>query len=184
MGEPNELVSQGHDLTHTTSAERRAEEALHPPEQRHSALRLGEVLVDLGFTDASNVEAAVNRAANFGLLTGKALIENGAVTGRQLARALASSYGLPFLDYDEFPVDDQVLVRVNTESARRHMAIPCARLDDGTVIVAVSDPKLAAEINAKKSSQQGKVIYALAQENDVYFMIKRAEQLQAASKAS
>ncbi len=158
-----------------------AADALHFPKQRHSDLRIGEVLVDLGFTDESNVEAALNRAGIMGLMTGEALLQHGAVTGRQLAQGLASRYGLPFLDYDEFPVDDRVLERVDTQVARKHMAIPCARLDATTIIVAVSDPKTVPAMEEMGRSRNLRVICALAQENDVYFMIRRAEQLRAAA---
>jgi hypothetical protein len=158
-----------------------AAKALHFPQQRHSDLRIGEVLVDLGFTDESNVEAAVNRAGIMGLMTGEALLQHGAVTGRQLAQGLASRYGLPFLDYDEFPVDDRVLERVDTQVARKHMAIPCARLDANTIIVAVADPETVPAMEQMGSARNLNVICALAQENDVYFMIRRAEQLRAAA---
>ncbi len=156
-------------------------DALHYPQARHQEMRIGEVLVDLGFTSEAAIEVAVGSAAVRGLLTGQALIEGGVVTGRQLALGLAACYGLPFLDYDEFPVDDRVLARVDAQVARKHMAIPCGTLEDGTMIVAISDYQMVAAVEKLSASSSRPVIFAVAQENDVYFMIKRSEALQTAA---
>lgn len=155
--------------------------ALHYPDAKFRNRKIGEVLVELGFTGAANIDAALNSAARTGLLTGQALIQSGVVTGRQLALGLAASCGLPFIDYDEFPVDDAVLARVNTDVARQHMAIPCARLEDGTVVVAISDYKMVSQVESLSHREGAGAIFVVAQENDVYFMIKRAEELRAAT---
>ncbi len=152
--------------------------SLHFPKPAHLSRPVGEVLVALGFADQSKVSAALSRAYALEIAPENALLQDGVVTGRQLAQALASSNGLPFLDYDEFPVDERVLGRVDTYVAREHMAIPCAQLDEDTILIAVSDPASVPEMKNLGVVSDQRVVCALAQENDIYFMIRRAEQLQ------
>jgi hypothetical protein len=47
------------------------------------------------------------------------------------------------------------------------------------VIVAIADPDKARSIQDQGEARGVRVICALAQENDVYFMIQRAQQLRA-----
>jgi hypothetical protein len=152
--------------------------SLHFPEPIHRSCPIGEVLVDLGFADQLQVSTALERAQLLDLPPETVLLQDGVVTGRQLAQALASSNGLPFLDYDEFPVDDRVLEGVDTHVAREHMAIPCAMLNDDTILIAVSDPASVRVMKNLGVVSGQHVVCALAQENDIYFMIRRAEQLQ------
>jgi hypothetical protein len=152
-------------------------DALHFPDEQHCGKRIGEALVDLGFAKESKVAFAISRANKTGMLTGQALISTGTVTGRQLAEAVAACSGLPFIDYEEFPVDENVLAKVNIEESFKHMAIPCARLADGRIVIAISDHRVVGMIDQIRTQGNPRIVYAVAQENDVYFMIKRAQAL-------
>lgn len=59
---------------------------------------------------------------------------------RERAVALAADLGLPFVDLTEFTVDESVVSLIPDAMARRHLALPIARVGD-RVMVALADPR-------------------------------------------
>ncbi len=66
---------------------------------------LSDILIELGFVDQAAAEQAVESARRPGMTPEKVLLESGAITPDQLARALAERYALDHIDLDEYPVD-------------------------------------------------------------------------------
>ena len=93
---------------------------LIPPSERTGAKRrIGDVIVQLGYTDREVVEASVDNARERGLPLGQALIADGVVNSSQLARALAERNGLDYVDLNEFEVDHGAAHLVDPGKARR-----------------------------------------------------------------
>jgi type IV pilus assembly protein PilB len=114
---------------------------LAPPSQRTGVQRrLGDVIVDLGFADREAVESALAEGRDSGHRIGQALVESGVVDSAQLAHALAERNGLPFVDLNEFEVDNGAANLISAVQARRYRAIPIAFLDERTLLTATSDP--------------------------------------------
>ncbi len=102
--------------------------------------RLGDAIVELGFADRDTVEHAVDEARQTSRPIGQVLVDVGAVTSDQLARALAERNGLAFVDLDRFTVDQGAASLISTSQARRYQAIPISFLDERTVLIATSNP--------------------------------------------
>jgi type IV pilus assembly protein PilB len=114
---------------------------LFPPTRRGRSERLiGDVIVDLGFAQRETVERAVKLAREQGRLTGQLLVEDGALRGDQLARALAERFGVDYLDLSIFEVDMGAVNLVDVELAKRYQAAPVGFLSNGSVLVAMADP--------------------------------------------
>ena len=114
---------------------------LFPPTRRGRSERLiGDVIVDLGFAQRETVERAVMLAREQGRLTGQLLVEDGALRGDQLARALAERFGVDYLDLSIFEVDMGAVNLVDVELAKRYQAAPVGFLSNGSVLVAMADP--------------------------------------------
>ena len=114
---------------------------LSRPSQREARQRrIGDVIVELGFADRDEVEAAVARARATGKWTGQTLLETGVIDAAQLARAVAERYGLDHVDLDEFQVDKGAASLIGIDAARRYRAVPIAFLNDQTLLVATADP--------------------------------------------
>ncbi len=112
-----------------------------PPSRRNEpGRRLGDILVELGFAERGVVEATVALAREDGRPIGQALIESRTVDSSQLARALAERNGLDYVDLNVFEVDHGAANLVSGPEARRYGTIPIAFIDDGTLLVATSDP--------------------------------------------
>ena len=66
---------------------------------------LSEVMVALGMIDAGTAEEAENAARMPGRTVARVLVESGAITEDQLARATGERYGIDHVDFDKFDVD-------------------------------------------------------------------------------
>ena len=111
-----------------------------PSERRKSARRIGDIVVDLGYTSREAVESAVEKGREIGQPVGRVLIERGVVTPNQLAHALAERFGLDHVDLNAFPVDMGAVGLVSHDMVRRHHALPVAFVDEHTLLVAMADP--------------------------------------------
>ena len=88
----------------------------------------------------AGAEQAVEAARHPGMTPEKVLLEGGAITEDQLARALAERYGLDHIDLTEFPVDTSAAALLRKTAAKRYMAAPVGFAEDGALVLAVSDP--------------------------------------------
>ena len=96
--------------------------------------------MELGFVDEAQAEHAVEAARHPGQTPEKVLLEGGAITEDQLARALAERYGLDHIDLTEFPVDESAAALLRQTAAKRYLAAPVGFADDGALVLAVADP--------------------------------------------
>jgi MshEN domain len=101
---------------------------------------LSDILVELGFVDETGAEHAVEAARHPGQTPEKVLLESGAITEDQLARALAERYGLDHIDLTEFPVDESAAALLRKTAAKRYLAAPVGFAADGALVLAVADP--------------------------------------------
>jgi type IV pilus assembly protein PilB len=123
------------------ASEEQGTPGLTPPVHRgHSRGFITDVLIELGFAAEQTVQAAVEVARTAGKTPEALLLEQGAVTEEQLARATAERYGLDHVDLAVYGVDMAVAALFPVALARRYMAVPVGRVDDGTLLVAAADP--------------------------------------------
>lgn len=102
---------------------------------------LSDILVELGFVTESQAEEAVQTARNPGQPTPeKVLLQIGAISEDQLARALAERYALEHIDLAEFAVDTSAAGLLRKTAAKRYLAAPVGFADDGALVLAVADP--------------------------------------------
>jgi type IV pilus assembly protein PilB len=109
----------------------------HP---RGGRARLGDIVVDLGFSDRQTVEDLARAAREIGEQIGQVLIEHGAITTEQLAIAMAKRFGLEHRTLDQITLDATAAQLVSFTAARRMQAVPVAFESDNTLIVAVANP--------------------------------------------
>jgi type IV pilus assembly protein PilB len=104
-------------------------------------MRLGEVLIELGYLTAEGLEEAVLKAEERpDTYIGQVLVEEDHISEEQLARALAMQHGLPYVD----PVSENVLdvaleCEVPFAELRVHGILPYLRLGD-TLAASLKDP--------------------------------------------
>jgi len=111
----------------------------HP--RAHRSAALGALLVRDGLVSEEELDAALAQqriAGNKRL--GEILVERGAVTRSQVARLVAEQYDLPFVELELARVDVETAQVLPESLAHRLSALPLGRSDDGSLLVAVSDP--------------------------------------------
>jgi type IV pilus assembly protein PilB len=108
--------------------------------QRRPAVRLGDIIVGLGFADRDTVETAAEFARENGEQIGQVLLERGTITSDQLAVAMAKRFGLRHLSGDDLAFDPSAAQLVSLAAARRMRAVPIGFADDHLLRVAVASP--------------------------------------------
>jgi type IV pilus assembly protein PilB len=132
--DPSERRAAPRDLDRVPSG-------LHPPRHPGRSTRMiGEVVVDLGFSDREAVEEAVSAARAQGRPTGLVLVERGILRHDQLARVVAERFGLDFVDLSVFDLDMGAANLISSETAKRYQALPVGYADDGALLVAMANP--------------------------------------------
>ena len=101
---------------------------------------LSDVLVELGYADQTAVNSAVDQSRLVGRVPESILVDTGAISEEQLARAIAERNDLPFVDVSSFPIDHGAQALIGSDTARRYRAAPIAFDQDGSLVVALSDP--------------------------------------------
>jgi len=101
---------------------------------------LGALLVRSGALSAEALEEAIEAQPGSGMRLGELLVDRKLVTRAAVARALAEQHSLEFLDLGSTPISPDVAGLLPSSLARRYGAVPVRFLDDGALLVAVSDP--------------------------------------------
>jgi len=101
---------------------------------------LGALLVRSGALSAEALEEAIEAQPGSGMRLGELLVERKLVTRAAVARALAEQHALEFVDLGSTPISADVAGLLPSSLARRYGAVPVRFLDDGALLVAVSDP--------------------------------------------
>jgi type IV pilus assembly protein PilB len=119
----------------------RGRNGLYPPRNTgRSARMIGEVVVDLGFSDREAVEEAVKAAREQGRPTGIVLVERGILRHDQLARVVAERFGLDFVDLAVYDLDMGAANLIGAETAKRYQALPVGYAEDGSLLLAMANP--------------------------------------------
>jgi hypothetical protein len=107
---------------------------------------LSDVIVELDFASRETVEQAVRAARSPGSTVARVLVEMGAITEEQLARATAERYGIDYVDLAGFEVDPAAANLIKPSAARRYQAVPIAH-SGKRLLVAMADPADALGVN-------------------------------------
>src|SRR5215210_7230926 len=78
--------------------------------------------------------------------SGQVLVESGAISEEQLARATGERYGLAYIDLDDFDVDRSAAALIRPSAAKRYQAVPVGFVGGG-LLVALTDPADSLAVN-------------------------------------
>src|SRR5688572_30964058 len=101
---------------------------------------LADVLVAQGMVTQSTVEHTLNQLGGVSADLGATSLGEGALSEDQLARALASQFGLPFDPLVDFRVEQSFYERMSVKLMKRHPQVPITECE-GRLKVAVPDPR-------------------------------------------
>ena len=145
-------------------------------------MRLGEVLIELGYLSEEQLEKAVLKAEERpDTYIGQVLVEEDHITEEQLARALAMQHGLPYVDpVGEGVLDVSLECEVPFAELRVHGILPYLRLGE-TLAVSLKDPAdvYAADVVRKYTGLS--VIATVATPNAIHTGLDQIQRAVAAS---
>jgi type IV pilus assembly protein PilB len=102
---------------------------------------LGDVIVELGFCDRATIEEVVGEARASGRPMGQLLLEHEKLKPHQLGIAIAERFGLQYVDLRGAEPDMTAMTLVPEAAVRRLDAVPFGFRADGTLLVAMVDPR-------------------------------------------
>jgi type IV pilus assembly protein PilB len=137
---------------------------------------ISDVIIELGFAPAERVHAAVEEAKTTGRTPEQVLMQWGALTSEQLARATAERFGLDHVDLNLFKPDVAALNLVNAQAARRYNAVPIG-FDEGVLLVAMADPSNVLALDDLKLLTGHELRPVVATAEDVVGLIARMNRL-------
>ncbi len=156
-----------------------AGKGLFPPHRTGRSPRMiGEVVVDLGFSDRKTVEEAVTLARSQSRPTGLVLVEQGILRHDQLARVVAERFGLDYIDLAVYDVDMGAVNLLSIETAKRYQAVPVGFADDGSLLLAMADPTNVLTIDDIAMMTGRRVRAAAASVEDLNLLLGRLTRME------
>jgi type IV pilus assembly protein PilB len=100
---------------------------------------LGELLVERGILTRQQVQEAVDHQKISGGLFGEVLVKLGYATEENIAQALTTQYGFPFLPLANYEIDAEVIKTVPENVCRQFCLIPIDKIGK-SLTLAMSNP--------------------------------------------
>jgi type IV pilus assembly protein PilB len=143
-----------------------------------SARFLTDVIVELGFVDRPRVEQAVEAARASGTTPEQVLLDQGALSLENHARAVAERHGLDHLDLSVFHVDMSAANLVNPQAAKRYEAAPVQFVGERGLLIAMADPANVLAVDDIALMTGYEVRVAVASREDIATLISRQSRLE------
>jgi type IV pilus assembly protein PilB len=128
--------------------------------------KLGEILIDAGLLNATQLETALTEGKKRNLRLGSALTALGILSEDNILDALSSQIGLKKIDLSKLIIDPAV-GRLISEGLSRQFKMVGISLADGILTVALSDPLNVFATDALKRNINYNIDIVLAKEHDI-----------------
>ena len=138
-----------------------------------SKLRLGEVIVEMGMATKEQIEEAMALQGETRKRVGQLLLEQGTISLLDLTKALASKFGVPFVDLTAINVDPSAAHLIEDKLARRYSAIPVGFVED-RLLVAMADPQNLLALQDLEILTGYTILAAISSEEDIFKAISQA----------
>jgi type IV pilus assembly protein PilB len=140
-----------------------------------SGKRLGRVLVSSGVITQEQLDSALGELGGRSLCT--VLVEQGVADEVAIARSVAESMGLAFVDLGAIDIDPSAATLISVDLARRHACLPI-KIQDDELVVALSDPANIFAIDDLRIVTGYEVRPVVAAESDLLQAIDRFASMQ------
>ena len=101
--------------------------------------RLGDILVESGFLNATELAEALSMQKETGKRLGEVIVESGLMTEFDILRAVSSQYSYPIIDLTSIDVDPKATSLLNQKFCEDNVVLPIG-FDDEKLVVAIDDP--------------------------------------------
>lgn len=133
---------------------------------------VGELLVERKVITRAQLEQALAIQRDKGGLLGQVLVGLGIATEEDVAQAIMTQYGLPFLPLRTYTVDPEVVKLIPENVARQYCLMPVDRIGD-TLTIAMADPLNGKAIEDIELLHHGHVQVFISTPSDILDAIRR-----------
>ena len=133
-----------------------------------------EVLTEWGAISPERLREAETASQARGISLEKILLTEYGIPKYLLIQALSKHYNCSFIEYDErLPIPPELLEGLEAEVLSRSLWMPVIRCDDGTVVIAASNPESpAVREEARKYLRAENYEFRVALEEDIRWFIQ------------
>lgn len=101
--------------------------------------QLGELLIEQGLMDQSQLDNALKIQKEKGGLIGEILVELGYAKEEDIAQALTAQYGFPYLPLSNYEINPEIINIIPARVARQYLLVPIDKIGNNLTIV-MSNP--------------------------------------------
>jgi type IV pilus assembly protein PilB len=142
-------------------------------------LRIGDLLVELGYLHAADLHAALGqqKAAGGGKKLGEVLTEGHFIEEHKLTEILSYQMGLPSIDLGERDLDRKLFARAPVNWYIKHKFVPVC-LQDDRVLLAFADPTDKADLTVGRDLFGQDALIAIASHKSIEGFIEKFQRVQ------
>jgi type IV pilus assembly protein PilB len=139
-----------------------AKKGARPTRESGGRRKIGQVLVDLGFTDEDQLWEILEEAKSTGQPTGQVAVARGLINDDQLLQALAEQHNLKVVNLEEIKPTAEALAVVPETMAGVYKILPLS-LNGKILTIAIGDPNNLAALDDLRNLLSGVVTEVIAQ---------------------
>ena len=141
-----------------------------------STVRIGELLVELGYLSPDDLQAAFNiqKENDTGLRIGEILVKYNFIDSRLFNRILSIQLGFPLVQPTLAAVNRDLTSRVSIKVLKKHTFLPL-KVQDGTTVVAFLDPTDSEAIGVAKKLFGAQILPAVSDQKALLDTLKIME---------
>lgn len=128
--------------------------------------QLGEVLVERGIITTEQLKLCIQIQKEQGGLLGEILVDRQFATELDIAQAIASQYGFPYLPLLNYDVDPEIAKSVPEDVCRKYGLIPVDRIGDHLTL-AMANPLNAGAIEDVEKMTSCRVLFFVSVGQDI-----------------
>ena len=129
--------------------------------------RLGEILVDAGSITEEQLNEALEYKQEHGVYLGKAIIELGFLTEKELLKSLGSQLEMPYLDLTNYKIQEEVLQYVDENYAREHLVMPLFAIDTMLTVASADPLDISVVDDLSLMYEGGEINFVLSTEKEI-----------------
>jgi len=132
-----------------------------------------DLLVKKGILSKEQVSKAEDEAKRSGVSIEKALERIGIITENDMARIVAESIGVAFMDLDDYLIDPEVIKFMPEAVAKKYKAIPLFKIGKALTVAMVNPQDIVAIDEIRKVSKMDEIDPVLSTEDMIQRVIDR-----------
>jgi catechol 2,3-dioxygenase-like lactoylglutathione lyase family enzyme len=147
--------------------------------QTYNLKKIGEILIERGDLNASELSFVLSLSKATGERLGKVCLENSLITEETLAKALAEQFGMEYVDLSGFILDDVILdifPHIIPPDAIYHYHFLPLKPSGDLLVLAVADPTDIIKLDELEFFLGRPLLFKLATESAIESVLHREEE--------